>query len=114
MATKRPRRNNGLLIALLLAVLVLTAAPLALHSGSEFNGTDEQAQKAIEDAHPDVKPWFTSIVTWPGGEVQTLLFSVEAALGAGAIGYYFGLKRGEGGAREKMEHESPGNGDPDQ
>jgi cobalt/nickel transport protein len=114
MAPQSRRMKNGLLIGLLLTVIVLTAAPLALHPGSELGGADGRAQTAIEDIRPDVKPWFTSLFTLPGGEVETFLFSLQAALGAGVIGYYFGLKRGERRAREKMEHESPGNRDPDQ
>ncbi|MGG3923597.1 energy-coupling factor ABC transporter substrate-binding protein, partial [Geobacillus thermodenitrificans] len=72
--------------------------------GSEFGGTDDQAEKAIQALHPQYRPWFESIFTPPGGEVETLLFSLQAALGAGVIGYVIGLYKGR--SERKNSHDS--------
>ena len=37
----------------------------------------------ITQAHPNYKPWFRSIWQPPGGEIESLLFALQAALGAG-------------------------------
>ena len=93
-------------IWLLLALVVLLAAlPLYLHPNSEFGGADGAAEEAITEIQPDAKPWFSPIWTPPGGEVQSLLFTLQGALGAGVIGFYFGLKRGERRAQQKLQAE---------
>ncbi len=89
-------------IWLLLAIVVLLAAlPFYLHPGSEFGGADGAAEEAIAEVQPDAQPWFSPIWTPPGGETESLLFALQAALGAGLIGFYFGLKRGERTARQQ-------------
>jgi len=39
----------------------------------------------------DYKPWFSPLWEPPSGEIETLLFSLQAAIGAGIIGYIAGL-----------------------
>jgi len=80
---------------LLVLVAVLTVLPLYLHPSSEFGGADGAAEEAIAEVQPEAKPWFSPLWAPPGGEVESLLFALQAALGAGVIGFYFGLKRGE-------------------
>ncbi len=80
---------------LLALVVILAVIPLFLHPGSEFGGADGQAEEVIAEINPEVQPWFEPIWSPPGGETESLLFALQAALGAGVIGYFFGLKRGE-------------------
>jgi len=94
--------KNGLLLA---AVVLLTLLPLlivkppAATPGSEpaaiFTGTDTQAQGVIQTLAPDYQPWFASLFTPPSVEIESLLFALQAALGAGVIGYYAGYVRGK-------------------
>lgn len=79
---------------LLLGVVVLAVAPLVLIKGADFSGADGQAEEAIKEIQPEYKPWFNSLIELPGGEVESLLFSVQAAAGAGVIGYVIGLYKG--------------------
>ncbi|MBC9783705.1 energy-coupling factor ABC transporter substrate-binding protein [Heliobacterium chlorum] len=88
-------RNNILLIA---AAVLLSALPLFMsHHFSEgnaaFSGTDDQAEAAIQEINPDYKPWFQSFWEPPSSEIESLLFALQATLGAGFIGYYIGQKR---------------------
>lgn len=82
-------------ILLLLVVVALSVTPLFLIQGSEFGGADGAAEEAILEISPDTEPWFQPFWEPPGGETESLLFALQAALGAGVIGYFFGLKRGQ-------------------
>lgn len=86
---------------LFLAVLGLVIFPLVMHRDAEFSGSDGEAQKVISEVKPGYTPWFSSVWKPPGGEVESLLFALQAALGGGFIGYYFGYQRGRKKQREK-------------
>lgn len=83
---------KNLLAALL--VFALAAVPLMTQRGAEFGGSDSQAEEAITGLQPEYEPWFAPLWEPPGGEVESLLFTLQAALGAGVLGYGFGLLRG--------------------
>jgi cobalt/nickel transport protein len=82
-------------ILLLLLVIGLSVTPLFLIRNSEFSGADGAAEAAILEIAPATEPWFQPFWEPPGGETESLLFTLQAAIGAGVIGYYFGLKRGQ-------------------
>jgi cobalt/nickel transport protein len=92
--------QKGTTWLLLALVVILAVIPLFLHPGSEFGGADGQAEEVIAEINPEVQPWFEPIWSPPGGETESLLFALQAALGAGVIGYFFGLKRGEQRAKQ--------------
>ncbi|MBP0000632.1 MAG: energy-coupling factor ABC transporter substrate-binding protein [Cyanobacteria bacterium SID2] len=83
--------HNWLLV---LGVVVLSATPLFFIRDSEFGGADGEAETAITEVHPQYEPWFEPIVELPGGETESMLFALQAALGAGVIGFAIGLYRG--------------------
>ena len=99
------KRTNWLLIA---AVLLLTVAPLWLvprpaagpdgQPGEIFAGADSLAQKAIEEIAPGYQPWFAPLLEPASSEIASLLFALQAAIGAGIIGYWLGAAV----TREKM------------
>jgi len=90
---KRSFLKNLLLAALVVALAVV---PLMTLKHAEFGGADGQAEEAITELHPDYKPWFAPFWEPPGGEVESLLFALQAALGAGVLGYGLGFLRGKG------------------
>jgi len=94
--SKSPTANNWLLITgvVILAILGLVIGNI-LVPGSEFGGADGQAEEVIAAINPDVEPWFEPFWAPPGGETESLLFALQAALGAGTVGYVIGLKRGQ-------------------
>ena len=83
-------RNNWLLA---MAVILLAVLPLVFVQG-EFSGADDQAETAITTLNPDYKSWFRPFFEPPSGEVESLLFASQAALGAGVIGFVIGLYKG--------------------
>ncbi len=100
------RRNLILLAAAVALAIVPLLLPLTEGQEEPFSGADGQAMAAIDAAHPDYQPWFEPLWEPPSGEIESLLFSLQAALGAGVIGYYFGFRRGRRGADRSAEDRS--------
>lgn len=95
------RRQNLLLGAaaaiLIILPLVVFSSPSATTDGRRaeiFTGTDSQAEGVVRQIAPDYRPWFSPLLTPPNGEIESLLFALQAALGAGVLGYYLGFSRG--------------------
>ncbi|MDT7614964.1 MAG: cobalt/nickel transport protein [Pseudonocardiales bacterium] len=88
---------------LVLAVLVLAAAPLLMGSEMEFGGADGVAAEQIEAQNPGFEPWFTPFFE-PAAETASGLFALQAAIGAGFLGYYFGAAR----TRRRLAREASG------
>ncbi|WP_315081193.1 energy-coupling factor ABC transporter substrate-binding protein [uncultured Clostridium sp.] len=80
------------IILLLIISLLLVVLPLVFNPSSEFAGADDQAGDVIAEMNEDYEPWFESIWEPPSGEIESLLFCSQAALGAGFIGYFIGKK----------------------
>ncbi|GGF94323.1 energy-coupling factor ABC transporter substrate-binding protein [Paenibacillus abyssi] len=79
-------------ILLITIVLLLVILPLVFVSG-DFSGADGKAEQAIVEIAPEYEPWFSLIGEIPG-ETESMLFALQAALGAGLIGYVIGLFKG--------------------
>ncbi|WP_159949376.1 energy-coupling factor ABC transporter substrate-binding protein [Rhizobium sp. 18065] len=79
---------------MLFAVVALAILPLIIHHGgdAEFAGADGEAEAAITEIQPDYTPWAAPIWEPPSGEIESLLFALQAALGAGLVGFYFGRR----------------------
>lgn len=86
--------RSGALIALA-AVVAIVLLPLVIYrSGStEFGGADGQAADEVSRIDPDHDPWFEPLWSPPGGETESMLFALQAALGAGVVGYAAGVLR---------------------
>ncbi|HPF58998.1 MAG TPA: energy-coupling factor ABC transporter substrate-binding protein [Candidatus Competibacteraceae bacterium] len=92
-------RNSWWLLAVAAALIVASVLIGSRHEGTEFAGTDGQAMKTIATLNPDYQPWFDFI--WaPPPEIASGLFALQAALGAGVLGYYLGFKRGQRQGRQ--------------
>jgi len=108
-------RNTKINALLLLAVALLAVLPLVLGLGDDkeepFTGADGEAETAITEIEPDYEPWFSPLYEPPSGEIESALFSLQAALGAGVLAYYFGLRRGrKQGEQRARERETVGAG----
>lgn len=91
-------RRNLILIAVAIAIMVFPMF-LSFDGDSLFGGTDDQATGEITRIDPGYRPWFSPLWEPPSGEIASLLFSLQAALGAGVLGFYLGLRRGEAKGR---------------
>lgn len=79
---------------LILLVILLAILPLFLVRDAEFGDADGEAAIAITEIQPDYEPWFQPIFEPPGGEIESLLFALQATLGAGFLAYFLGYKHG--------------------
>ncbi len=77
-------------LILILLVVLIAAVPLWLLKDAEFSGADGMAEELITETHPDYEPWFSPIFEPASGEIESLLFALQAALGAGVIGFVLG------------------------
>ena len=85
------RRASGILLTLTAAIVV---APLILPIAGEFLGTDDAGSKAIEASHPGYERWTAPFWEPPSKEIESALFALQAAIGAGILGYALGRRHG--------------------
>lgn len=96
-------------IVLLALVAIIAILPLAMYSGMGeeegfFGGSDAAAGTIIEET--GYQPWFESIWEPPSGEIESLLFALQAAIGAIIIGYVLGYYNGQAKERRKIMKEA--------
>lgn len=99
--TAKKSSSIKLTVILLLLVLAIIIVPLVVQKGAEFGGADGEAEGLITEINPEYEPWFGSLIEPASGEIESLLFASQAALGAGIIGYYIGTTR----TKKKMREE---------
>ncbi|MFT4889729.1 MAG: cobalt/nickel transport protein [Halobacteriales archaeon] len=95
-------RRYAILAALLFAGLVL--GTVVLPGG--WGGADGSAEAEIERISSGYEPWFAPVWTPPSGEIESLLFSLQAAIGGLGIGYYLGRSRGPADDRTRSRDAS--------
>lgn len=76
-------------------ISLLIIFPLILKEGAEFEGSDGEGEQAIIELSPDYQPWIEPLWEPPSGEIESLLFSLQAAIGTGIITYCFGYMKGK-------------------
>lgn len=99
MVNKRP-------IILLALVAVIVIFPLALYNGQGedqgyFGGSDDQGPAYLTST--GYVPWSHPIWEPPSGEIESLLFATQAAIGAIIIGYILGYWQGQVNERKRRE-----------
>ena len=86
-----------------LATLALVVAPLIFVKG-QYGGSDDQGSAAVAASRPGFHPWFEPIWKPPSPEIESLLFALQAAIGAGTIGYVVGRIHGAAKEREAQNN----------
>lgn len=89
------RKRVGTNLLLIVVVIALAVIPLVVAVDAEFAGADDQAKEAISEINPGYQPWFSSIWEPPSGEIASLLFALQAALGSGVLFYGLGYMKGK-------------------
>lgn len=79
----------------LFVLLVLTALLFWFNQSTGFAGADMQAESIALEINPNYQHWFQPVGISPSPELESLLFTLQAALGAGLMGYFLGFKQGE-------------------
>ncbi|MBN9790893.1 MULTISPECIES: energy-coupling factor ABC transporter substrate-binding protein [unclassified Pseudonocardia] len=94
-------RSTVVNILLVVAVVALFAVPVLFVPG-EYAGSDGQAGEAIEAT--GYEPWFSPVWEPPSGEIESGIFAMQAAAGAGVLGYCIGVARTR--SREKAARQT--------
>lgn len=101
------KKRNGwlvpvLLIAAIAATFVLSFVLAPKHGAAEgeaFGGTDSIVTEHLEEK--GVEPWFHPLIDLGSGELESGLFALQAAIGAGLAGYAVGNLRGRSAHRRE-------------
>ena len=91
-------------IVLLAACALIAVIPLLTIKDSEFGGADGAAEEVVAQVGPEYEPWAESVIAPPGGETESLLFCLQAGIGAAVPGYGYGYLR----ARKKYGGKTAG------
>lgn len=84
-------KNTKIVLGCLLLVVIIAVVPLLTIHNSEFGGADGAAEDLIGVINPGYEAWASPILEPPGGETESLLFCLQAGLGAGIVGFCFGF-----------------------
>ncbi|MGE0014580.1 MAG: energy-coupling factor ABC transporter substrate-binding protein [Candidatus Methanomethylophilaceae archaeon] len=75
-----------------IATMVVVILAYGAYNGFDFMGADDQGGEAISEIDPGYEPWWDGI--WGTyelpGETESMLFALQAAIGAIIIGYVIG------------------------
>jgi cobalt/nickel transport protein len=96
--------SRKLEIIVLAILLIFTAQFFYMSSttDAEYGGSDDMPEGVIgEITDGNFKPIAEPIWEPPSGEIESLLFGLQAAIGAGSLGYFFGYYR----AKKNYENE---------
>lgn len=73
----------------------MIALPFIINPRAAYEGSDGMGKEMITEIAPDYEPWAQSLWQPPSGEIESLLFSLQAALGTGVIAYCLGYMKGK-------------------
>ena len=74
------------------AIVAIFSLPFIINSGAAFGGADVAGSAAIQKQSPGYQPWFSPL--WkPPPETESMLFALQAAIGAIVIGYFLGYEK---------------------
>ncbi|MBT0158376.1 energy-coupling factor ABC transporter substrate-binding protein [Candidatus Bathyarchaeota archaeon A05DMB-2] len=96
--------NTKHYIIIIAVVIAIFAIPLIIFPNAPYGGADSAAEEAISGR--GYTPWFTPLWEPPSGEIESLLFALQAAIGAMIIGYFVGYERGKRAKKEIKETET--------
>lgn len=83
-------------ILVILVLFVVQFLYVSTFTDAEYSGSDVQgADKVIEITGGEYEPWIDPIWSPPSGEVESLLFALQASIGAIIVGYFIGYYRGK-------------------
>ncbi len=88
------KKTQITIVILLVICVIIAVVPLIMITDSEFGGADGAAEDVIMEINESYTPWFESIIELPGGETESLLFCLQAAIGGSILGYGFGFYNG--------------------
>lgn len=88
-------KNKKIIAILSLIVILMAFLPFLTLKQAEFGGSDDAGSVMVEQIKGEYEPWFTPVLeNWLGkeipGEIESLLFCLQTAIGVGIIAFYIG------------------------
>lgn len=83
-------KKNLIIILLIVFILII---PFVVARNGEFGGADQNALGLVMEIDPNYEPIADNIFVPASGEIESMLFTLQGALGACFIGYYIGTKK---------------------
>jgi cobalt/nickel transport protein len=94
-------RKLELIVLALIIIFVAQFLYISSTTNSKYGGADDKPEGVINEITGGTyKPIAEPIWEPPSGEIESLLFALQAAIGAVVIGYFFGYYR----AKKKYEN----------
>lgn len=89
------KKDKKIVITLLIVVILTVFSPIFILKDAEFGGSDNAGSTMIENIDEKYEPWFTPILEKAiggelPGEVESLFFCLQTAIGVGIIAFYMG------------------------
>lgn len=79
-------------IFIMITILALLILPFFVARNGEFGGADQNARAIVMEIDPNYQPIAENIFEPASGEIESMLFTLQGAIGACFIGYYIGKK----------------------
>ena len=88
-------KDKKLVISLLIVVMLMAITPIFVLKDAEFGGSDDAGSVMIESIQEGYEPWFTPVLENAiggelPGEVESLFFCLQTAIGVGVIAFCMG------------------------
>ncbi len=89
------KKNKITMLILFFIVIILIVFPVLALKNAEFGGSDDAGSIMIEEINGEYEPWFTPVLEKYidgeiPGEIESLLFCIQTALGVGVIAFCMG------------------------
>ncbi len=87
--------SKGVVIALIIVSILVAFVPFFMNRGAEFGGSDDAGSVMVDEITGGYEPWFTPVLeTMIGGElpgeIESLFFCLQTAIGIGVICFIMG------------------------
>ena len=91
------KNDSKKVIILLIIAVIIAVMPFVVLRGKNapFGGTDDMAGGVVEEMEEGYEPWTTPVIEKAigseiPGEVESLLFCIQTAIGTGIICFFMG------------------------
>lgn len=84
---------NRIAILAAAGLSALLLLPFVAPGLGAWSGADAEGMAEVSEQSDSYEPWFDPVFEPPSGEIESLVFSVQAAIGGLIIGYVLGAYR---------------------
>jgi cobalt/nickel transport protein len=96
-------RKLELIVFVLLLIFAAQFFYISSTTNADYSGADDKPEGVINDITGGTyKRIMNPVWEPPSGEIESLLFALQAAIGAGILGYFFGYYRAKKSYENKL------------